>query len=84
MRSNTSASEYDVESAAVDTHLRNDTVHTFAWKSVSVSIYDKNVKGDKHVLSGIDGSVKAGKRVTTWCIEGHRALTCAHNSSLSY
>ncbi len=59
--STSSAQDGDTEYLAADTHLFNDTVYTLSWKSVSITVHDKNAKEDKHILSGIDGSVKAGK-----------------------
>jgi hypothetical protein len=50
----------DVE-ANLDDHafLENDTVHSFSWKGVSVSVKDREKKM-KTILSNASGNVKQG------------------------
>lgn len=52
----------DVERKTVqDTSLKNDTVRTFAWQGVTVTVKDRGTKQPKAILSNIDGYVEAGK-----------------------
>lgn len=61
MRSKSNAPGYDVESGGGDAYLVNDTVHSFTWHSVSVTVRDKATKADIKILSDVNGSVKAGE-----------------------
>lgn len=52
----------DIEQKAVDeAHVQNTTVQSYSWKGVTVTVKDRQTKQPKAILSGIDGSVKAGR-----------------------
>ena len=59
------AQTLDVESNGglekADTHLLNDSVHTFSWESIVVKVPDRDTKAEKSILSDICGNVKAGE-----------------------
>lgn len=42
-------------------HLSNTSIHSFGWKGVSVQVKDRQTKQQKHILSDVDGFVKAGE-----------------------
>ena len=52
----------DIERKAIDeAHVQNTTVQSYSWKGVTVTVKDRQTKQPKAILSGIDGSVKAGR-----------------------
>jgi hypothetical protein len=52
----------DVEQkAGDDTSLKNDTVRSFAWQGITVTIKDRKTKEPKAILANVDGYVEAGK-----------------------
>jgi ABC-type multidrug transport system ATPase subunit len=42
-------------------HLTNETVHSFSWKDVTVTVNDRATKQPLEILSGINGVVQAGE-----------------------
>jgi hypothetical protein len=42
-------------------HLTNETVHSFSWKDVTVTVNDRAKKQPLDILSGINGIVQAGE-----------------------
>lgn len=56
-------------------HLSNTSIHSFGWKGVSVQVKDRQTKQQKHILSDVDGFVKAGEML---------ALMGPRSVSLSY
>jgi hypothetical protein len=42
-------------------HLTNETVHSFSWKDVTVTVNDRATKQPLDILSGINGVVQAGE-----------------------
>jgi ABC-type multidrug transport system ATPase subunit len=56
----------DVEKDAVATgytHLTNETVRSFSWNNVTVTVKDRVTKQPIDILSGINGIVEAGEVV---------------------
>jgi hypothetical protein len=50
----------DVEKKAVDVHLQNTTVSSFAWQDVTVTVKDHKTKQPKVILQNVNGIIKAG------------------------
>ena len=50
----------DIESVGNGPYLLNEAAHSFSWTSLDVGVYDKKTRGDKAILSDIQGCVKAG------------------------
>lgn len=46
-------------------HLTNNTVRTFSWENVTVTVKDRQTKRPKKILSGVNGVVKAGMFLRT-------------------
>lgn len=42
-------------------HLTNDSVRSFGWEDITVTVKDRTTKQPLEILSGINGSVEAGK-----------------------
>lgn len=53
--------DLDIERASNDVHLYNETIDTFYWDRVSVTVHDKTLRGDKNLLDSIDGAASAGQ-----------------------
>jgi hypothetical protein len=54
----------DVEKSAAGAdyaHLTNDTVQSFSWHSVTVTVKDRATKQSLDILSGVNGFVEAGE-----------------------
>lgn len=52
----------DVEELAeAESHLRNDTVTSFAWRGVTVTVKDRKTKEPRNIVDGVDGIVRSGK-----------------------
>lgn len=43
-----------------DAHLINDSVRSFAWEGISVTVKDKKTKEPKTILTSVDGVVRPG------------------------
>jgi hypothetical protein len=41
-------------------HLTNQSVHSFSWEDITVTVKDRQSKQPLQILSGINGIVKAG------------------------
>lgn len=50
----------DEEIGHHDSYLRNDSVGSFTWRNIHVSINDKASGKEKHLLQAISGNVQAG------------------------
>jgi hypothetical protein len=51
----------DIEQKVVtDGHLRNDTVNTFSWKDITVTVKDNKTGAPKAILDSVDGIAQAG------------------------
>ena len=51
----------DIEQNTVDdTQLMNNTVSSFTWKNITVTVKDHNTKEPKVILDGVNGIVEAG------------------------
>ena len=59
----------DIEAKAVpDAHLMNDSVKTFLWQGVTVTVKDNKTGQPKAILNNVDGFVEAGMPlVTAFC-----------------
>jgi phage-related minor tail protein len=44
-------------------HLMNDTVQSFAWKDVTVTVKDRATKEPLDILSNISGVVESGEMI---------------------
>lgn len=42
-------------------HLTNETVHSFSWTDVTVTVKDRATKQPLEILSGVNGVVEAGE-----------------------
>lgn len=42
-------------------HLTNETVHSFSWDNVTVTVKDRATKQPLTILSNVNGIVKAGE-----------------------
>lgn len=54
----------DVEKDAASqsyTHLTNDTVKSFSWENVTVTVNDRATKQPLDILSNVNGVVEAGE-----------------------
>lgn len=51
----------DIEKAAADDHLYNESVSSIHWDGISVTTRGKALDGEKVLLKLIDGSASAGK-----------------------
>jgi ABC-type multidrug transport system ATPase subunit len=54
----------DIETVAMGSDyalLTNDTVQSFSWKNITVTVKDRGTKRSLDILSGIDGMVEAGE-----------------------
>jgi hypothetical protein len=49
------------QNIATDALLANTIVSSFSWRSVNVTVKDKQSKKDKLILSNVNGKIKAGK-----------------------
>jgi hypothetical protein len=55
------ALERDLErNSKHDSQLDNNSVQSFAWEDVAVTVRDRKTKSQKKILSKVDGCVKAG------------------------
>jgi hypothetical protein len=43
-----------------DAHLINDSVRSFEWQGVTVTVKDKKTKRPKEILANVDGLVRPG------------------------
>lgn len=41
-------------------HLTNNSVHSFSWEDITVTVKDRHTKEPLRILSGINGTIKAG------------------------
>jgi hypothetical protein len=58
----------DIEQNTVDgTQLMNNTVSSFTWKNITVTVKDHKTKEPKAILDGVNGIVEAGMLPT--CLE---------------
>lgn len=56
-------SDIDVEQCARDTlYLSNTIVQDLAWRDVTVSVYNKETKSQKKILTEVSGFVGAGEQ----------------------
>lgn len=53
--------QLDLEKAADDVHLHNDTVNTLYWDKICVKVEDKTSRQDRYLLDSIDGAALAGQ-----------------------
>ena len=42
-------------------HLTNHSVRSFSWQDITVTVKDRHTKQPLEILSGINGTVKAGR-----------------------
>lgn len=42
-------------------HLRNESVHSFSWDNITVTVKDRASKQLLDILSGVNGHVEAGE-----------------------
>lgn len=42
-------------------HLSNESVHSFSWENVTVTVKDRSTKQPLDLLSGVNGIVEAGE-----------------------
>ena len=62
MASGKGASNIDVENGAVsEAHLLNTTVQSITWRSVTVTVKDRETKQQKIIVDNVEGIVEAGK-----------------------
>lgn len=53
--------EVDIEKTVVDgSYLKNDSVRSFAWKGINVTVKDHKTKPPKSILQDVSGIVEAG------------------------
>jgi len=78
----------DVEKSAVlghHAHLTNETVRSFSWSNLTVTVNDRATKQPLNLLSNVNGFVEAGEIVA---LMGPRyicsLITTILHSSLSY
>jgi ABC-type multidrug transport system ATPase subunit len=58
----TAKSSEDIEKGSTDyAHLTNETVHSFSWEDVTVTVKDRASKQPLDILSGVNGMVEAGE-----------------------
>jgi hypothetical protein len=60
----TSHHSADVEKDAAGqeyTHLTNETVQSFSWRNVTITVKDRATKQPLDILSGVNGTVEAGE-----------------------
>jgi hypothetical protein len=77
-----SASDHsaDVEKHAASSdyaHLTNETVHSFSWNNVTVTVKDRATKQPLDILTGINGFVEAGELLA---LMGPRYESFTHSS----
>ena len=56
----------DVEKDAANSnhaHLTNDSVHTFSWENVTVTVTDRSSKQPLDILSNVSGMVETGELI---------------------
>jgi hypothetical protein len=54
----------DVENNAGDyADLTNTAIRSFGWGDITVTVKDRQTNQPKDILSGVNGIVKAGKRI---------------------
>jgi ABC-type multidrug transport system ATPase subunit len=59
--SNAKSSE-DIEKCSADyAHLTNETVYSFSWEDVTVTVKDRASKQPLDILAGVNGMVEAGE-----------------------
>ena len=58
----TAKSSEDIEKGSTGyAHLTNETVHSFSWEDVTVTVKDRASKQPLDILSGVNGMVEAGE-----------------------
>jgi ABC-type sugar transport system ATPase subunit len=58
----TAKSSDDIEKGSTDyAHLTNESVHSFSWEDVTVTVKDRTSKQLIDILSGVNGMVEAGE-----------------------
>ena len=55
--------DIELQSVVDDSHLMNDTVKSFLWKDITVTVKDHKTKQPKAILDGVDGVVEAGRSI---------------------
>jgi hypothetical protein len=72
----------DVEKAAGQdfSHLTNETVKSFSWDNVTVTVKDRATKQPLDILSGVNGIVEAGELLA---LMGPRSVASLMHLSLS-
>lgn len=53
----------DIEKGADYAQLVNDSVQSFSWENVTVTVKDRATKESLEILSGVSGSTQAGELV---------------------
>lgn len=62
MSASNHSADVEKNAAGLDhAHLMNDTVQSFAWKDVNVTVKDRATKQPLDILSNISGVVEAGE-----------------------
>jgi hypothetical protein len=46
------------------THLTNQSVHSFSWEDITVTVKDRHSKQPLKLLSNVSGTVQAGMSIT--------------------
>jgi hypothetical protein len=70
------------------THLTNQSVHSFSWEGVTVTVKDRHSKQPLELLHKVNGTIKAGMFSTTHCDVGywhslHRRNAGSHGSQVN-
>ena len=52
--------DIEMQSVGDDSTLKNNTVKSFLWKDITVTVPDRKTKQPKAILDGVDGIVEAG------------------------
>jgi phage-related minor tail protein len=64
MSASNHSADVEKEAAGQDhAHLMNETVQSFAWKDVTVTVKDRATKEPLDILSNISGVVEAGEMI---------------------